>query len=275
MSKNTSDAVQETIKQTDSAFERFDKIRKKVFEHFAAIVSIGTIALFIILYAYEKAFYAVYNIPVSSINLDIKTFLEVATQVCFVYLLIVYYYSSYKTEKIKGHIRVNPLRWFWATLVFFNIYHFNSLPDKWYVVVPVCLLCPGVIELVLFVINRQKKEEDKVLSKKEYDYKVDDLTANRIAYLFATKSGIIFIVLFTLLAYLWGNIKGINKRDFQVLQSENSKYVIIVDYKDKALVQKCEEQEDSIVIYINQYWFINKEDKMITYKKYKIAEIVK
>ena len=271
MPKQMSDAIQKTIEQTNPTFEKFDKTRKKVFEHFAALISIGTIALFIILYAYEKSFYSVYNIPVSCINLDLKTFLEVATQICSVYVLIVYYYSSYKTEEIKGHIRINPMRWFWATLVLFHILQFNSLSDNWFITLPICFLLPGIIELSLFIKNKPLK--NRQLSEKEYDYRIEDLTSRRIGFLFATKTGIIFIVLFTLLASLWGNIKGVNKMDFQVLRKNEVEYVIVVDYQDSALVQKCKVQDKEIVIFTDQYWVMNKEDNPITYKKYSETEI--
>jgi|BioPla2DNA2_1021312.scaffolds.fasta_scaffold02091_8 hypothetical protein len=268
-SKKMSEVNQEAKRLSGSELEKEQKKYKKVTVNIAAILSVAAILLLIILYAYSTGYYKVFNVPPSYFNLDLKLYLPVALQACAVFLLSSYYYASRKKDKAFKRNRIDLLRVFWVAWAMDIIFSLNNINGILYKVIACSVAI--VFELVIYI--RGMPKEDKIISGSIYHLKLEDMVEREFLHSLYKRGYTIIIILIVLVAPYWGKMKAEHKMDYETVQLENKNYVIIVDYRDAVVMQPCSIIDDTLVIDTTQYLYKNKNDMVISYKKYNCVVI--
>lgn len=215
-----------------------------------------TIVLMIVLYAYYSGYYKVFNIPENYYILDLRTYLSAAVQLCGVYVYFTHYFSAVKTDQILRKKRFNWSRIFWGVIMVWYILNANNMSRG----LPLIFLCiPLLLEVFLYI--RKKPFKDKVISDAEYTVMLEDYINTRIQGRFFIHG--LIIVLIVLIAPLWGELKANVKNEYEMLEVDNVSYAIIVDYQDKAVVQKATVSGNDIIIDTENYMLIDKENIII------------
>jgi len=107
-----SKAVLEARDKTKEYEEKKNKAVGEMIKNAAAVLSVLAVVFLIILYAYYRGYYSVFNIPANYFNLDLRNYLPVAIQMCGLFIYFVHYYATIKTDKILKKRRINFLRVF-------------------------------------------------------------------------------------------------------------------------------------------------------------------
>jgi hypothetical protein len=263
--KTLYDAAKEAQNLTKDFEEKVKSKEKKFIENAAVIISVATIVLFIVLYAYSTGYYQVYGIPSNYFKMDLMMYLPVAIQICGLFMWMTYYFGSWKTDRVLKKNKINLLRIFWGFTIIMYILDSNGIIRSW------SLLCSVIIAVIVEVVNyltpKIKLNKNMELSGVEYKYKVEDMTDDRIQFIVFRK-GVFIVILLVLFAPSWGQLKAINRTDYEIFDVEEETYVVIVDYQETALVQNAQMQGAELLIDTAIYKIIDKKDIDIKYKKF-------
>lgn len=252
-------AIYEAIRKTDDFKKEADRTVKEIVTHMAIILSIAAVALLVVLYAYYAGYYRVFNIPSNYYNLDLRNYLPVATQICGSFAYFSFYYADLKTDRLLKRKRISLMRIFWGNQIFSYILTANNIKGVWSVVFTIAV--PIVIEVIFLIWGRPRK--DKEINDVEYQFILEDYINTIIRATVYNKMGVIGIVLLVMLAPIWGNVKAHTKVNYEILSIDSQQYAIVVDYQDKAVVQKISISKKELVIYSDSYMLINKDNLII------------
>lgn len=226
----------EDLKKSDIVAEAFEKTReiresnqnkvKRLIEHSAAAISITVVLLTVILYAFNKGYYRVYNIPIEIIPLDLKSYLPLAVQLCGIMIYILYYIITLIKDKLisQKHGRLIRMLYGWVILsyIFTQNNLQNAIGNVAYLVLPA--LIPAIIEILINLINRPRK--DNVVDKTVRRIVLEDSTRDILLYELFVKYGLFVPVLAVLIASLLGKIKATANLSYQTFVVDEELYAV-------------------------------------------------
>ena len=274
----------EDLKKSDIVAEAFEKTReiressqnkvKRLIEHSAAAISITVVLLTVILYAFNKGYYRVYNIPIEIIPLDLKSYLPLAVQLCGVMIYVLYYIIALLKEKLISQKHGRLIRMLYGWIILSYIFTHNNLQNAIgnvaYLVLPA--LIPAIIEIIIYLINRPRK--DKVVDKTVHRIILEDSTRDILLYELFVKYGLFVPVLAVLIASPLGKIKATANLSYQTCVIDEELYAVIVDLDDMVLVENAEEEGNVLSIKTTSYRYIPKENLVLTYQEYEDVDII-
>lgn len=257
-------------------FEKQQKgVLKEIWGNIATIISLSVICLFIVLFAYNTGFCDVFNLPVEVMPLDIKNYIELAVQCMGMTVWVVYSIAYKNTDKILNKNRYNVLCVLYGCvfiLRLLNNYHFyNILGTIWCIVIAIAI--PAIVEFVMFFSRKQPK--NKTISSAEKELEKETNIFYRQIYNVFIKNGLFVFVIIILLAPIIGEISAKANMEYQTFEHENQTYVIIVEYSDSFLVQKADIEKNHLTIYTNNYLYLSKENRLLSYDEFKEITIKK
>ena len=254
--------------------EKSKQRRKTLLENAAAIISVFAIFLTVILFAYNKGFSSVFNVPVRCMPLDLKSYIPVAFIVGGILTTAFYYSALSKTEIALKKVRVNPIRILYGFIIlqyFLIVIHFDYYLGKiWSLLAPA--LISLAIELILFLLRRPKKTKN--ISKAEYKIRVEDYIFDRVFFFQFVKTGLWVAVLAIILAPFIGKISAKANTDYEICEYNGGHYSVIVDYGERVLAQKSLEKDNTLIICTDEYTYIPKDGIVFVFKHYDSVKIV-
>ena len=272
------DAYDEAEKEISDLKQNKERNFKSILEHFGVVISLSVIVLSMILFAYNKGFCSVYNLPISVLSIDISRFLPIAVQLLGVAFYIAIYISYIITDQLerKFHFSITRVL-IGASICSYIIIHNRSFLAYGIWMILLALVIPLLLELFLLllskIINKPIKNEyidqDRFKHEKR-EYIISSVISRN------TKIVICIMALALSLSSLAGIILANIKREYQVFENDNQSYAVIVDYSDKVLAQRCSFTDDSLLtIDTNQYLVISKEQKEYAYVFFKNVSLNK
>ena len=267
--------VQEVLEKTRAEEDNIIKKSKYLIENLAVIFSVTTVFIILALYSYNRGYYKTYSIAESCITVDLKDFLPAALQLCGVYLYIVFYLVQLKKEQILKQCRFNLLRILYGEFIIHYILQ-NAHIDQLIGAVPVFIISivfPLLIEILWWVSKKDKK--DRVYNGKEKQIVLEGMIEDRLLYLLHNKYALGIMVTIVLWASFWGNICAKSKNEYQIFEKDGVSYAVIIDREEYAIVEKVNEEKNSLFIDASSYMYVNKENYIFCVTKYTNVEIEK
>ena len=269
------DLVQEVLEKTKPEEDKIIKNSKYFIENLAVIFSVTTVFIILTLYSYNRGYYRSYAIAESCITVDLKDFLPAAFRLCGIYLYIVFYLVQLKKDKILKQSRFNLLRILYGQFIIYYILqnaHIDQLTGKLPVFI-ISIVFPLLIEILWWFIKKAKK--DRVYNSEEKQIVIEGMIENRLLYLLHNKYALGVMVTIVLWASLWGNMCAKSKNEYQIFEKEGVSYAVIIDREEYAIVEKVNEEENSLFIDASSYMYVNKENYVFYVKEYTNVEIEK
>lgn len=262
------DVIHEAIEKVQPTKDKANEQRKKLLEHTGAIISISIVVLTLALYAYNKGYCSVYNLPPECMPLNITSYLPLALQLCCITIYLLTYISSLKTTKILNKNRISLIRilygWFIIHTLFNNIQTFVGGP--WFLLI--ALAIPIVVEILFVLKKRQHKNRNKRITPIEYNIMLDNMIETSIFNTYYIGYGLCVLVLVVVLAPTFGEINARTLREYQSFIYEKEQYVVIIDYSDRMLAQRVRVEQNTLYIDASEYCYLSKENIHFVYNVY-------
>lgn len=263
-----SEVLQEAKEKISPIKKQIERNKKNLLENAAVIISFSVIALSVVLYGFNTGYSRVFNLPSSTLSLEIKRLVPLAFTLFNNVIYVLFIISSFKADRVFKKNRINYLRILWGSI---TISHFLSLCNaysffgKW-IGILLSWFLPTLVELSIFVIKKPKRTTP--MSEMKHKLVLEDFVEDSIFYTYYFKCGLFFVLIPIVLAPLCGEFCAKAGREYQTCLLENSTYAVIVDYTDRVLVQKACEQGDTLVINTDSYSLFEKSNVTFQFKKY-------
>lgn len=262
------------IDTTTRIEEHYKQQRKKLLENAAEIISFFAIFLTIILFAYNKGYSSVFNIPTRCIPLNLKSYVPVAYIVCSMSIYAFLYSAEFRKDLALNKNRINPMRILYGTHILYytfyeiNIYYYLGM--IWSCLISIIISV--IIELVVFLLRRPRKENKT--SKAEFNLMVEDFIFNRVFFFLFYKTGIWIIVFPVILTPFIGEFSAKINTKYETCVYESEQYSVVVDYGERVLVQKALVEDNTLTIYTDTYTFIPRDGTVFVFNHYDSVDIV-
>lgn len=252
-----------------------EKRKKAILKNAAIIISVSVVILTIVLYAFNRGFCQVYNLPVEVMPLDLSKFIPLVIQLAGIIVYILFYASSIKADAIFNKNKFDLLRILWGIFIAYYILSNNNI-DKligrwWSLGVAVAL--PIAVEL--FNYFRKKPRKDKKVSKEEHDAVLEDVVKDSLFSIYYIKHGLFFVVIPIVLASWVGIINANAEREYQTFIFEDTQYAVVVNYTDQVLAQRALIDDSNLSIDIDNYYFFSKDNLVFSFDEFDNVEIGK
>ncbi|MBQ5991438.1 MAG: hypothetical protein IJL62_02705 [Clostridia bacterium] len=263
--------------------EKTKKQRKFVVENATAIIAFLTIGLLIILFAYNKGFYGVYNVPVECIPVDLKSYLPIAIQGISVLVWVIMIISYFKTDIALNRYKFNFVRVLYGHMVLMNIMianNYNILLNKVEIAIPstnrvfplgriLFIIIPAFVsigvELIILFLRKPRKNTN--LSKQEFAMKRHDFVFSR--FFRSYYKGWIFIFVMAVLAVpILGKLSAKAKREYQIITVDEATYAVIFTETDRFLVQSATVQDKLLMIDTSSFRYYDKDAGDVRYLQF-------
>lgn len=262
--------AQEKIKPITNEVESH---KKKLIENAAVIISLSVIVLSIILYAFNKGYCSVFNLPTDVMSLDMTRLLPLAFQILSIASFILLYVSSLKAERALKKNRINFVRILWGFFIvayFFSVNNVPAVMGNWMYLLFALLISLLVEMLICF---SRKPTKVKKVTEAEHQMILEDTVQDAIFATYYIRYGIFLVVLPFLLAPDIGEFRARAEREYQTCTVQDTTYAVVCDYEDKVLVQRAVEQDGSLWIDTSGYSYFEKKDIILRYSKYDSVSI--
>ncbi len=286
--KTIRDAAVEAESITKPYDEQSQKRRQYAIQNAAAIISFLTVGLIIILYAFNRGYYGVYNIPIECVPIDLKSYIPVAIQAIGLAMIGLQYAMHLKTDSVLKKRRYNPLRVLYGTIILQSIivnnnYHFlwNKLQldipftDRY---IPIGVVLSFLIPLAIsagiesFVYFSKtpifRPNFDETVTKQVYEMRKEEFVFEHFYYSYYIKGGIALIILAVLLVPSLGKLSAKAKRKYPIISVDDALYAVILIEADRCLVQPAIVQEKQLRIDTSSFRYYNKNAGEIWYQQF-------
>lgn len=255
MSKTNYDAFREAKELTQPVKDDFELGKKKFLNNAATIISLVSIYLMAVLYAYDKGFYDEYNIITNYYDIDLRRFIPLLVQVIGLYVFISYYFGSLKYEQIHKERTFKYYRILWGSIIMEIILmqHNNHIMN-----LIVSFAISTLVELILCWTNRTIKEEK--LTKSSYKIKLEDNIADNFIFFMIRKPILIILIVIIIISPMWGKYTAHNRTEYEIITIDNKEYAIISKVGDNAYIENVDINKKSAVIYTDEYMKISALD---------------
>ena len=244
------------------------KEKTRLLHNGAILVSIITVLLLTVLYAYKQGYLKVYRIPAECIVLDLKSYIPFLIQICSVMLYFLWYVISFKTEKVLKKNRFNFMRLLYGTVILLILEQANNINAVigFRGVLVISITVPVAMEILIFTARIPKK--NKLLDEVTYQMRLEDRIGDMLFYRYFIKGGLLLIVIAIMSAQIWGGLMARSKDEYQLCVRNEEHYAVVYDYGDSVLAQLACEDQDKLTIDTSSYTYINKADTTFFHKKY-------
>lgn len=247
--------------------------KKKLIENAAVIISSSVIALSIILYAFNKGYCEVFNLPTEVMSLDMTRLLPLAFQILSIAIYILFYISSLKADRVLKRNRFSLGRTGWLFLIISHFFSVNNVPaviGRWWSLLLICLISV-MVEIVRYRAKKLKKAAK--VTEAEHQLVMEDTVQESIFATYYIRCGIFAIVLPFVIAPVLGEFSANAERNYQTCIVNEITYAVVVDYEDKVLVQQAAEQNGTLQIDTSSYTYFDKKEIVLQYKEYTSVNI--
>ena len=235
----------------------------------AIILTLLSIYLMALLYAYDRGFYSAYRIPVNYTNVDIRRFLPLLVSGVGVSVYIGYYVGSLKFDRMYKKNSYKFYRVLWGSTIIMTIlcrYIKNVI-----LCIVLSVVIPTAIEVIFYLTNKLKIKEEK-LPPITYKMKVEDYVAERLLF-FYLKPVLLVMIIPIIVAPFCGEYIARHKTNYETLKINNRDYVIISTVGDSAYIEAVEVKDECAIIHTDEYMRISINDHMCRIVEYKMVVI--
>lgn len=239
----------------------------------AIILSLISIYLMALLYAYDLGVYEVYKIPVNYSDIDIRRFLPLLVSGIGIYVCIGYYAGSIKYDYIIKKNTFKFSRLLWGCVVLLTILSRYLNNEK--LLILLSLLFPILFELMFFLyllINKRDTKKE-TLSSQKYEMKVNEIIADHFVFFHMKKPIVAFCILLMIFAPFWSSFLSRQKTIYETLKINNCNYVIVSKAGENAYIETYDVCGDSAIIHTDEYMKISISEHKIRLVKFDKVEI--
>lgn len=262
------DSARKAMELTKPIEEEKEKKRKHLLNNAAAYTTIMVIVLSAALYSFNSGYSSVYNIPVSAMPVNLKSYIPVTVQFIGVTTWILYYISTIQQEKALKRRKYNLMRVMYGFTVISVLMEYNHI-DRYFKTVfriAIPLIISLIVELALYY--RRRPVKNKTIDELTYRMRTEDYVFDRILYSYLVRYGICILVLAVIFARPYGRLSANAKSDYQVFTFHHRMYAVILEYDDRVLAQEVTNDDDTLSIDITDYRYIDKSGLKLHYKEY-------
>ena len=271
--KTKYNAFDEATMIAEPVKKEYENKFNKIVQNAALIITLITIFSCVILYAFNTGVIKVYNIPNNYIYINLQTYIPIVMKLCGIYSYGVFYYVQHKTDKIFNKKRFNFLRLLYGEAIF--LFATNWIGFEGPIPTIITLIIPVLIELFyFFAVQRRKPFKNKEISDEStYKFQVETYVQDALGFLYHNKKGVCFVIIAILFAPNIGTMYAKNKTDYEIINIKEDSYAIVVDYLDKAVIQKAQINKNELTIDSTTYQLISKEDIIIKCQEFEKVTI--
>lgn len=273
------DAAQEAQKVVKPFEQKQRKRLKKLLNNAATIITIFMVVLTMVLFAFNRGYASVYDLPSEIFPVDIKQYLSISIDLAILSVYVFYYVVYKSADRILGKIRFNFLTVLYGCLIILalgNKYHFSRIIDNllWIII---AIIVPIIVELLPVIrekyLIKGRNQADKVIDAATKEVKKEDFVWERIFYWMFVKSGIAIFVICIGFAPWIGSISAKANPCYQTCIYDAKTYAVVVEYDDKVLVQEAKIDENTITISTSSYRYLPKDIIELSYDTYDSVQI--
>ncbi|MBP5262070.1 MAG: hypothetical protein J6Z43_08095 [Clostridiales bacterium] len=264
--KTNYDAHREAEVLTKPVIDDFETKKSDFWKNAAIILTLLSIYLMALLYAYDRGLYAVYKIPVNYTNVDIRRFLPLLVSSVGVSVYIGYYIGSLKFDRMHKNNPFKFLRVLWGSAILMTI--LSQYIKNVVLCIVLSVVIPTIIEVV-FYLSKNIKIKEEELTPATYKMKVEDYVADRLLFFYMRPVVAVMIILI-IVAPFCGQFIARHKTIYETLKINNRDYVIVSTVGDNAYIEAVEVKDECAIIHTDEYMRISINDhtfKIIEYKK--------
>ena len=254
--------------------EKSKKRRKALINNAATVISVLAIILTILLYAYNKGYCGVFNIPVDCMRFDLKSYIPVLISFVGIISYALLYSAILKIDLVLDQNRIHPMRIIFGFLIIKYLFAVSNietlLGEVWKYLLPAIL--SFLLELLMFLFRGQK--EEKEINKNKFEKKVFDSLLSRFMFPRILTPILFVMVVSVSFAAFFGYASAKAGTRYQICNFNDEQYAVIVSYDDRALVQKAQEDNNVLLICTSEYTFIPKEGTVFKFKQFDSVKIV-
>lgn len=267
--KTNYDAYREAEKHAKPIIDDFETKKSNFWKNAAIILTLLSIYLMALLYAYDRGFYAVYKIPVNYTNVDIRRFLPLLVSGLGVSVYVGYYVGSIKFDRMYKMNTYKFFRVLWGSSILMTIL------SQYIKNVVLCIVLsvgiPTIIE-VFFYLSKKIHIKEEELTPATYKMKVEDYVADRLLF-FYMKPVVAGMIILIIAAPFCGQYIAMHKTKYETLKINNRDYVIVATVGDNAYIEAVEVKDECAIIHTDEYMRITINDHTIKIADYKNVDI--
>lgn len=262
------DVIHEAIEKVQPTKAKANEQRKKLLEHTGAIISIAIVVLTLALYAYNKGYCSVYNLPPECMPLNVTSYLPLAARLCSTMIYLLWYISSLKTSKLLNKNRFSFIRILYGEFIIYTLFSNIQvfIGKAWFLFI--ALAFPTLIEILFFLNRRQHRNSNRKITQIEYRMLLEDIVENSIFNTYYMESGLFLLILAVTVAPGFGKINARALREYQSFTYEKEQYAVIIDYSDLILAQRARTDQNTLYIDASEYCYLSKENIHFVYNTY-------
>lgn len=275
------DAAQEAQKVV-KPFEQKQRERlKKLLNNAATIITIFIVALTMVLFAFNRGYASVYDLPSEIFPVDIKQYLSISTDLALLLTYVFYYLAHKSADQVLVKRQFNFLAVLYGFLIILtlqNEYYFGRILGQ-HICVIIAIIIPVTVEIMSIIrrkrLDRGKRQGDKIIDTVTKELKKEDFVWSEIFYSMYIKSGIAVFVICIGFAPWIGSISAKANPYYQTCIYDAKTYAVVVEYDDKVLVQEAKIDENTITISTSSYRYLPKDILELSYDTYDSVQIQK
>lgn len=248
--KTNYDAYQEAAELTKPLIKDFENRRSFILQYAAVIISLVSVYLMAVIYAYDRGYFAVYRIPVNYSEVDLRRLLPLFVKSIASITYIGYYIGSLEYERIyqKKSLKFYRILWGSTVLMTVVVQYIHNV----FICIGVSLVIPIVFELFVFVIKSISIREEK-LPPAAYKIRVEDFVFNQILSAYSKKPIIFLLVIVIIVAPFWGELTARQKLEYESISIGEQDYVIVSKVGDNAYIEPYDADDGNAVIHTDKY----------------------
>ena len=262
------EVVAEAWEKVAPIWNEVESKKKKFVENAAVLISFAVIVFSIILYAFNKGYCKVFNLPPDVLSLDMTRLVPLATQVLSIATYGLFYVSSFKADRTMKKNRIDYLRILWGSHVVLYLFMMNNVSaviGRWWSII-LAFSFPILVEYLLYL--RKKPKKNNVISEEVHEIVLEDTIREAIFSIYYIKYGIFLIVLPVAFAPFLGEFSAKAEREYQTCVVRDATYAVVVDYSDRVLAQQANEENGILNIDTSSYTYFDKKELVLQYSKY-------
>ena len=259
-SKTNIDAYREADSITKSVEVELKAKNINIIKNATIYLSLLSIYLMALLYSYDQGLYAVYNIPVSYSNIDLRRFLPLLVSGLGASVYLGYYVGSWKYHQIFKKNSYRFLRVFWGCTFLITV--LNQYINNATILILISVLIPTILEII-FTIMMSYHFKEIELSPDNYMNKVENYVVDWFLFFYIKKPIVAFIIISIILAPFCGRYTAYHKTKYETLRINNFDYVIVSEVGDNAYIEAFEMSNGYAIIHTEEYMRISINDTPI------------
>ena len=235
-------------------------LKKRMLEYQTIIVSVVTVAVYVLLYSFYASVFSVYHISMDCIRISLTDFLPVVVFAAALFSFWYDYFEQIRIDAIKMKKHINLTRIYKFVIVecilVLGMGLFRLVDNAWFLIALMIIL-PFAFELLInmsigvtsSVSGSDKNENNRV--ERSFNQK---WSSHVMVKCFAA------IIVIICLMPLCGGVYSRIRNDYQVFKYQGMQYAVIKDFGDDVVAEKCTIKYGCITIDTSEYIFLKKNN---------------